>query len=91
MYYIKTLVDFLINNPKFVLTIKNDSVFFLSVSQGGLPNVHTGRQQRHRGAVPEPQLPGGLWPGAPGSYVGPRGEVPRGRLQLRHLASSYWR
>lgn len=28
MYYIKTLVDFLINNPKFVLTIKNDSVFF---------------------------------------------------------------
>lgn len=65
--------------------------FFLSVSQGGLPDVHTGRQQRHRGAVPEPQLPGGLWPGAPGSHVGPRGEVPRGRLQLRHLAGSYWR
>lgn len=28
MYYIKTLVDFLINNPKFVLTIKLTRVFF---------------------------------------------------------------
>lgn len=75
-----TLVQLLNQQPKICVNHENDSVVFSSVSQGRLPDVHTGRQQRHRGSVPEPQLPGGLWQGAPGAHVGPRGEVPRWRL-----------
>lgn len=57
--------------------------------QGRLSDVPDRRQQRYGGSVPEPQFPGGLWAGAAGSHAGPRSEVPRGRLQFRHLAGPH--